>query len=87
VDSCAAFVGARRDGDPVADCGMLVVVAQPAGELGAELAVLRVNDVFASVLHGHARGREAVVLEGPELVGERRVPTQGREIQLWCLLM
>jgi hypothetical protein len=34
------------------------------------------------VLHGHARGREAVVLEGLELVGERRVPTQGLEVQV-----
>ena len=40
VDRRAAFVGARGDRDPVADGGMLVVVAQPAGELGAELAVL-----------------------------------------------
>ena len=81
VDRRAAFVGARRDGDPVADGRMLVVVAQPAGELGAELAVLRVDDVFDSVFHGDARGREAVLLERPERVGERRVPAQGLEVQ------
>src|SRR3954470_3297466 len=81
MDRRAGFVGTRSYGDPVADRGMLVAMAQLAGELGAELAVLRVDDVFASVLHGHARGREAVVLEGTERIGERRVPAQGLKVQ------
>ena len=43
---------------------MLVRVTQLACELRAELAVLRVQDVLASVLDGDARGREAVGSNG-----------------------
>jgi hypothetical protein len=61
-------------------------VTEPAGELRAKLARLGVDDVLASVLHGHARGREAFVLERAERVGERRVPAQGLEVQRDLLL-
>ena len=76
----------RRNRGPVADGRTLVFVAQAAAELRAELAVLRVDDVFASVFHGHARGRKAVLLIGPERIGYRRVPAEGLEVQRWFLL-
>jgi hypothetical protein len=86
MDCRAALVGARSDGDPVADRRVFIVVTQLAGELSAELALLRIDDIFASMFHGHARGREAVVLERPERVGERGVPAQGLEMQRDLLL-
>ena len=69
---------------PTAGCSS--VVTQLACELGAELAVLRVQDVLASVLDGDARGREAVGLERAERVGVRLVPAQGLEVQRDLLL-
>ena len=48
--------------------------------------MLRVDDVLASVFNGHARGGEAVLLVGLERLGERRVPTQGLEVQRLFLL-
>src|SRR5207248_7452728 len=86
MDRRPALVGPGSDREPVADGRVLVVVTQPARELGAQLTVPRVDDVLASVFHGRARGREAVLLEGTERVGVRRVPAQGLEIQRDVLL-
>ena len=69
----------RESRDPVADGWKLVVMAQLPAELGAELTVLRVDDVIDSVFHGHSRWGEAVLLERPERVGVRRIPAQGLE--------
>ena len=86
ADRRPALVRARGDGQPVADGRMLVVVAQPAGELGTQLAVRGVDDVLGSVLDGRARGHEAVLFIRVERLGERRVPAQGLEIQRVFLL-
>src|SRR5262249_35713021 len=86
LDPGAALVGTGGDGDPVAYGRMLVVVAQPAGELRTKLALLRVHDVLASVLDGDTRGRETVGLIRAERVGMRLVPAQGLQVQLDLLL-
>jgi hypothetical protein len=52
-------------------------MAKPAGELGrAFRAVVRVEDVCAPVLDGHARGLETVVGEGGELFIEGWSPAE-----------
>ncbi len=86
VDRRATLVRPRGDGQPVADGRMLFVVAQAAGELGAQLAEGAVDDVLDSVLDGRARGHEAVLFIRVERLGERRVPAQGLEIQRVFLL-
>src|SRR5262249_19560764 len=85
-DRRAILVLPSGDRDPVADRGMLVGVPQPAGDLRATLAVLRVDDVLASVLDRRPRGDETVLLVREERLGERVVPAQGLKIQRLCLL-
>jgi hypothetical protein len=56
-----------RDRDPVADCrdrsSDLVLVKQPAGCLGPQLAVFGPHGVFTAVLRGDACGNQVVVLQ------------------------
>jgi hypothetical protein len=81
VDCRPAFVGARSDGEPVANCGMLAFMPELPGCLRAKLTELGVDDVVDSVFHGRARGNEAVLLVRPERFGERLVPAEGLQIQ------
>jgi len=60
---------------------VIAVEAQPAGQLRAELAGFGIDDLFASVLDGHASWREAVLCVRPERVGERLVPAELLELQ------
>src|SRR4051794_28979988 len=59
---------------------------QPTGRNGSELAELRIDDVLAAMLDGRPRGHEAVQLIRVERLGQRRVPTQGLEVQRDLLL-
>ena len=81
VNRPAAFVGTCGDGEPVAHGGMLSFMTELSRRLHAELTELGVDDVVDSVLHGRARGHEAVLLVRPERFGERLVPAERLQIQ------
>ena len=85
MDRRGAGVGRVVDGDPVADGGEVGrrhgLVAEAAGDLGGALAALRVDDVRAAMLRGHARRREPAGGVRLELFLSARAPPERGQLE------